>query len=203
MLYVNDLVEWITEKEDTTVERIVWIDENYVLAFVFDINTDKGVPYAKRISEIEEAIKEGTAIKLKSDPWLRIVTENSLSKKDKEIRDKAWTIISEIVEQEPEIYDPKIRGCLVKEAISKSTTKIIKKTIYKYLRKYWQRGKSKNSLIPDYSNSGGKGKNRKLSKSKLGRPRKYKKVAEIGEGINITEEDRKIFRIAISKFYVR
>ena len=57
-------------------------------------------------------------------------------------------------------------------------------------------------MIPDYSNSGGKGKTRKASNSiKRGRPRKYKKVAEIGEGINITEEDRKIFRIAISKFY--
>ena len=36
---------------------------------------------------------------------------------------------------------------------------------------------------------------------KRGRPRKYKKVAEIGEGINITEVDRRIFRIAIAKFY--
>ena len=57
-------------------------------------------------------------------------------------------------------------------------------------------------MLPDYSNSGGKGKARKASNSiKRGRPRKYKKVVEIGEEINITEKDLKIFRIAISKFY--
>lgn len=202
MLYVNDLVEWVNNTEETKVERIIWIDENYVLAFVFDINTNKGVPNAKRISEIEEAIEEETAIKLKSDPWLKIVTEDNLSEKEIEIRDKIWKIIAEIVEQEPEVYDRQLRGSLVNDAIAKSTDKIAKKTIYGYLRKYWQRGKTKNSLIPDYFNSGGKGKARKASNSiKLGRPRKYKKVAEIGEGINITEEDRKIFRIAISKFY--
>ena len=56
MLYVNDLVEWINSTEKVKVERIVWIDENYILAFVFDINTNKGVPHAKKISEIEEAL---------------------------------------------------------------------------------------------------------------------------------------------------
>ena len=202
MLYVNDLVEWVNDSEETKIERIVWIDENYVLAFVFDINTNKGVPHAKKISEIEEAIEEGTAIKLKSDPWLRIVTEDNLSEKEIEIRDKIWKIIAFIVEQEPEVFDRKLRGSLVNGAIAKSSDKIAKKTIYGYLRKYWQRGKTKNSLLPDYSNSGGKGKARKASNSiKRGRPRKYKKVADIGEGINITEDDRKIFRIAISKFY--
>ncbi len=202
MLYVNDLIEWLNDPESTKVERIVWIDENYILAFVFDIHTNKGVPYAKRMSEIEEAISEETAIKLKSDPWLRIVTEDNLSEIEIEIRDKTWKIIASIVEQEPEIYDRSLRGSLINEAIAKSTDKIAKKTIYDYLRKYWQRGKTKNSLIPDYSNSGGKGKTRKASNSvKRGRPRKYKKVAEIGEGININEEDLKIFRIAISKFY--
>ena len=202
MLYANDLIEWVDDEGKSKVERILWIDENYIIAFIFDINTNKGVPSAKRISDIEEEIDEGTAIKLKSDPWLRIVTQDNLSKKEIEIRDKIWKIIAEIVEQEPEVYDRKTRGSLVNNAVAKSPDKVAKKTIYSYLRKYWQRGKTKNSLIPDYSNSGGKDKSRKASNSvKRGRPRKYKKVEEIGEGINIAEEDRKIFRIAISKFY--
>lgn len=202
MLYANDLIEWVDDEGKSKVERILWIDENYIIAFIFDINTNKGVPSAKIISDIEEAIDEGTAIKLKSDPWLRIVTQDNLSKKEIEIRDKIWKIIAEIVEQEPEVYDRKTRGSLVNNAVAKSPDKVAKKTIYSYLRKYWQRGKTKNSLIPDYSNSGGKDKSRKASNSvKRGRPRKYKKVEEIGEGINIAEEDRKIFRIAISKFY--
>ncbi len=201
-LYVNDLIEWLDESGETTVERIVWIDENYIIAFLFDINTNKGLPYPKRISEIEEAIAEEYAWKLKSDPWLKIVTEDQLSDKEIEIRNRAWKVISNLVQQEPNIYDRALRGSLVNEAIASSEEKITKKTIYSYLRKYWQRGKNKNALLPDYYNSGGRGKTKNYSSDKKrGRPRKYSKNSKIGSGVNITEEDRRIFRIAISKFY--
>lgn len=202
MLHINDLIEWIDDKGKSKVERILWIDDNYNVAFVFDINTNKGLPAPKRISEIEEAISEGLALKLKSDPWLTIVKEDNLSEKELKIRDRAWKLVADLVKLEPEIYERKIRGSLVTKVISQSKENIIKKTIYNYLRKYWQRGKTKNALLPDYSNSGGKGKIRKYNQDiKRGRPRKYKKVAEIGEGVNITEADRKVFRIAIAKFY--
>ena len=201
-LYVNDLIEWRDESGETKVERIVWIDENYIIAFIFDINTNKGVPYPKRISEIEEAISEGYVLKLKSDPWLKIVTEDNLSDKELEIRNRAWNVIADLVQQEPDIYDRAFRGSLVKEAIASSEKKITKKTIYSYLRKYWQRGKNKNALLPDYYNSGGRGKTKKYSSDKKrGRPRKYSNNPKIGSGVNITEEDRRIFRVAITKFY--
>ena len=126
-LYVNDLIEWLDESGETTVERIVWIDENYIIAFLFDINTNKGLPYPKRISEIEEAIAEEYAWKLKSDPWLKIVTEDQLSDKEIEIRNRAWKVISNLVQQEPNIYDRALRGSLVNEAIASSEEKITKK----------------------------------------------------------------------------
>ena len=201
-LYVNDLIEWLNESEQSTVERVVWIDENYILAFMFDINTNKGVPYPKRISEIEDAIDEGYALKLKLDPWVKIVKDDDLSERELEVRNRAWNIISNLVQQEPDIYDRKIRGSLVTNAIAQCEEKITKKTIYGYLRKYWQRGKNKNALLPDYYNSGGRGKTKKYrSDKKRGRPRKYINNSKIGVGVNITEEDRRIFRIAITKFY--
>ena len=69
------------------------------------------------------------------------------------------------------------------------------------MRRYWQRGKNKNALLPDYSNSGGRGKLKKAGDKKRGRPRKYAHLPEVGEGINISEADRRIFRIAINQFY--
>lgn len=94
MLYVNDLIEWVDDEGESKVERILWIDVNYIITFIFDINTNKGVPSAKRISDIEEAISEGLALKLKSDPWLRMVKEDNLSEKELTIRDRAWRIIA-------------------------------------------------------------------------------------------------------------
>src|SRR5699024_12541438 len=47
-----------------------------------------------------------------------------------------------------------------------------KTKIKKLLTRYWQRGMTKNAMLPDYSNSGGKGKTKALTKEKVGRPRR-------------------------------
>ncbi len=205
-LFVNDLIEWINESGNNCIERVLWIDEESIIAFVYDINAKTGFPEAKEVSEIMEAINDGRALKLKLDPWARIVREEDLSEKEKEIRDKAWRIISSIVTQEPLIYYRDYRGPLVQQAIEKYNSgrpedELISKTAYKYLRRFWQRGKNKNALLPDYINSGAKGKPRASGDKKRGRPRKYAQVAEIGIGRNVTEEDKRIFRFAIAKYY--
>jgi hypothetical protein len=205
-LFVNDLIEWIDEAGSNLIERVLWIDEGYIIAFVFNIHAEKGFPEPKKVSEIKEAISDGRALKLKLDPWARIVRDEDLSDKEKEIRDKAWEIISSIVVQEPSIYYRDRRGSLVKQVTEKynaykNKENLIQRTVYGYLRRFWQRGKNKNALLPDYANSGGKGKPKASGKKKRGRPRKYAHDQEIGTGVNVTEEDKKIFRVAINKFY--
>ncbi|WP_066378030.1 Mu transposase C-terminal domain-containing protein [Anabaena sp. CA = ATCC 33047] len=205
-LFVNDLIEWIDESGNNFIERVLWIDEGYIIAFVYDINAKTGFPEAKKVSEIREAISDGRALKLKSDPWARIVRDEDLSEKEKELRDRAWQIISFIVTQEPSIYYRDYRGTLVQQVIEKYNAgrtegELVPITVYKYLRRFWQRGKNKNALLPDYANSGGKGKPKSSGDKKRGRPRKYAQVPEIGVGRNVTEEDKRIFRFATAKFY--
>ncbi len=122
-----------------------------------------------------------------------------MSEKEKEIRNKAWMIIENFVspENEPNIYYKQYLGKFVQQTVIKQKT--TSATVYKYLRKYLQRGKTKNALLPDYQNSGSC-KERKITK-KLGRKRKFEENIEIGEGINIDEGLKKIFRVAISQFY--
>ncbi|MEH2136713.1 Mu transposase C-terminal domain-containing protein [Nostoc sp.] len=205
-LFVNDLIEWIDESGNNFVERVLWIDEGYTIAFVFDINTKTGFPEPKKISDITEAISDSRALKLKSDPWARIVRDEDLSEKEKELRDRAWQIISFIITQEPSVYYRDYRGALVQQTIEKynagrSKGKLVEISVYKYLRRFWQRGKNKNALLPDYANSGGRGKPKASGDKKRGRPRKYAHDQEIGPGVNVTEEDKKIFRFAITNFY--
>ena len=200
-LFVNDLIECTDESGNNFIERVLWIDEGYIIAFVFDIYAAKGFPQSKSVNEIREAISDGRASKLKSDPWARLVRDEELSDVEKTIRDKAWSMIEPLIssENEPSIYYRNVRGSLVKQVAQQHEA--IERTIYQYLRRFWQRGKCKNALLPDYINSGGKGKQRKAGEKKRGRPRKYGEEPEIGIGINITEEDKRIFRIAINKFY--
>ena len=48
-----------------------------------------------------------------------------------------------------------------------------KSTIYRYLRRYWQRGQTPNALLPDYANCGGKGKPKTRGEKRLGRPKEH------------------------------
>lgn len=45
---------------------------------------------------------------------------------------------------------------------------VTKQTVYRLLRRYWQRGMCKNALLPDYVNSGARGKTPKAEQSQAG-----------------------------------
>ena len=209
-LFVNNLIEWISEAGKNRIDRILWIDEDYKITFLIDVHDEKSLPRKVFIGEIEECIKSSTAIVVKKDPYALMIIEEELSSKDKMLRDAAWKIISSIVTQEPLIYDRNQRGSLILKLIEEQNvarnsdeveSKLTKKTVYKYLKRYWQRGKNANALLPDYRNSGGKGKQKVAGDVKRGRPRKYANDPEIGIGINVTEETKMTFRVAISQFY--
>ncbi|WP_238360530.1 DDE-type integrase/transposase/recombinase [Iningainema tapete] len=205
-LFVNELIEWIDSQATNLIERVLWIDSGYNIAFVFDINALKGFPEPRKVSDLRVAISSGQALKLKQDSWARHLSDEDLTSAEKDYRENAWSIISSLVEKEPDIYYRSSRGSLVKRVVEQYNsgireTKLVEKTVYEYLRRFWQRGKNKNALLPDYSNCGGQGKPKGYGEKKRGRPRKYADEPEIGVGVNVTDSDKKIFRISIAKFY--
>lgn len=72
---------------------------------------------------------------------------------------------------------------------------VTNQTVYRLLRRYWQRGMCRNALLPDYVNSGARGKRRKPNQAKLGRPR----VVMEGKGSNVTPDIERIFRRVIEE----
>ncbi len=199
ILNVNELITWNPGMENEHTDRILWIEAGGFLVYVIDAFSKQGLPVTKRISDVLNAIETGDAIKRQDDPLIRVLSEDSIKESDKQKRDKAWSLISDIVkyENEPDIYDRDKRGPWVAEAVVKHG--VTYSTVYKYLRRFWQRGKSKNALLPDYYNSGGRGKRKTLGAKKIGRPRKNIDVN--GPGINVDEATKRIFRIAVSKYY--
>ncbi|MBD2070352.1 DDE-type integrase/transposase/recombinase [Leptolyngbya sp. FACHB-671] len=218
LIYVNDLIEWNVDEVERSTERVLWIDKDYTIALVIDIFAKTGFPTSRKIVEIVDALSEGQAKKTSHDPFIHksLVEEVNLSESERTIRDKAWDIISTLVEpkNEPSIYYKSLRGSMIRSVVDnfnagknrgsrqeKNGERITEKTVYTYLRRYWQRGKTINALLPDYCNSGGPGKIKKAGEKKRGRPRKYATLPEIGEGRNIDEADRRIFRVSINYFY--
>ncbi|MBZ9689341.1 Mu transposase C-terminal domain-containing protein [Clostridium estertheticum] len=193
LLAVNTLLEYSKEK----VERILWINNEYTIAFIIDIFANTCIPFVRNIEDIHEGLKEGNIIILDDDPVFKLISEEDLSDEYKKIRNKRWNIISSI-NTEPQIFETKKR----KEIILKASEQfdISSKSINRYLIRYWQRSKNINALLPDFCNCGNPGKERNNNGlSKIGRPKKYKDI--IGVGINIDDEIKRIFRIAIDKYY--
>jgi hypothetical protein len=98
-LFVNELVKWKPDSENLTIERILWIDEDNTIVFMFDINAKSGFPVPRKVSDVIEALAEGYACKLLDDPWARVVCEEDLLEKTRVKRDKAWQIIADLVSQ--------------------------------------------------------------------------------------------------------
>lgn len=190
---VNSIIKW-KNSENEVKERMLWIGEE--ILYVIDINKNN-CPYVRTIDDVDRALKGEKAIIEKDGAFASILKEEDIPEKHKRMRDKHWDMIAAMVDQEPDIFQSYFRRKAICDVAKKN--KVSELSILGYLKRYWKRGKTPNALLPDYLNCGGRGKEKKAGSVKRGRPTKYKDV--IGEGINITEDIKRIFRIAINRFY--
>lgn len=193
MIYENDVFKWA----DGKYERLVWTDG--VVGYFIDIFDKTAFPVKKVISEYILAMEEHRVGKVENDQLIKNYPEDMIPDKYKKIRDKAWGIVENMValDKEPQLFKASVRGRIANETSERFG--VDKKTVYKYLRKYWQRGKTPNALLPDYVNSGGKGKTKSAGEKKRGRPKKFKD--SIGDGVNVTAEDVVKFSKALEKYH--
>ncbi|WP_291329362.1 Mu transposase C-terminal domain-containing protein [Desulfovibrio sp. UCD-KL4C] len=189
MFRINEVLKYEDQKYrvlEFVGNQIVWIN----------IEKSSGMPSTVLFNELLELI-DSEALSRVADPFEELAfmapEQGSVLQKK---RDKNYELIKPVVEN-PKFYLPKVRSALIQEIVSKTGT--IKKTMYHLLRRYWQRGQTPNALLPDYKNSGGKGKKRKVSDKKLGRPRKYMP----GVGGVIDKHVERLFRIAIDRYLLK
>lgn len=193
MLAVNTLITWKKDNDTFITERILWVNKNLDIVYVIDINTDS-LPVIRTLTEIKSAIRQGLADNKVNDKYKRFVAEDDLKEKDKIKRDKAWEVIKDIIFLEPEIYEKSERRNLINKVAK--TYNVHHNSLVNYLKRYWKRGMTKNTLLPDFYHCGGKGKEKNDGKVKRGRKR-----SSCISGINVDEEIKKIFRTAINRYY--
>ncbi|WEZ08681.1 Mu transposase C-terminal domain-containing protein [Priestia flexa] len=194
MIYINQVMQ---STKDSTRIRVVEIKESYLYTVNIDANTSmpKKELFTSFLTDIEQ--KEWLII---ADPFARIIEEKDLSDTQIQKRDLDWTVIQKhCLPYINELLQKNGRETKIKEIsteIGVTPTKV-----KKLLSRYWQRGMNKNAMLPDYANSGGRGKSKKLNVDKVGRPRKLTVDGEYRSGINITEEIKLQFEHAINKYY--
>jgi len=189
--YVNEI---LLEVQDQRHYRILWIDEGNIVAYIIDLNDEKALPIKRMISEMKDDVVTGNVKKEKEDAY--IVNSNlEYSQKHLDTRNRAWEIIKDMVIDEPNIFDKNFRATYTKKVME--IYGISYPAVRKYLRKYWQRGKSINALLPDYQNSGARGKEREAGEVKRGRPSKH-----LTTKVNVDEKTKQIFRVSLEKYYL-
>jgi hypothetical protein len=154
---------------------------------------------------LSHAISTNEARILQTDPYATLIRrEEEIKSVHRDRRDKAWRLIEELLTKEDPAFllDSSIRGPLI-AAVARNKG-CSKKTIYSFIRRYWQAGRIRNALIPAFDKCGGRGK-RRLSDnpnaSKLGRRSVSTKATGQQTGVRMTKDIERRFERGIKKFY--
>jgi len=202
---VNALIEFIGNTPPRCIERILYIDphgQNLVRINIFD---RKALPIWQPVLELEQAFEIKDIHILEQDPLKQLhLPEDSIPELHRRHRDRAWEIIKSLVQDEQgnprvAVFIRQERGRLV--ALRTQETTASRKTIYAYLRQYWQNGQTKNTLLPGYDRCGGRGKERKGGQQKLGRPSALARIDGDANGIVVDDQIKKCFERGIKLFY--
>ncbi len=188
-LFVSQVIEFPGEGR---LERILWIDPVGRGFFAIDIHDPRALPLFRPMEEVEKFEAEGIVRITADDPWLVPVAEATVPEKHRARRDKGWAIIQPLVRDQPGIFRDQQRARAIKQVVSDTGTPV--STIYRYLRRYWQRGMTPNALLPDYDRCGGRGKPKAVSNRKRGRI-----YREDRQGVNVTPEVRSLIKAVVTR----
>ena len=168
---------------DINQGELIWID----------IENPKALP--ERILELSllAALDSGQLVR-STDPFAYLEQEDPEIGSVRFIRREENIKVLLPLLQHKGIFDASERARLIDAVVE--SKQVSKKTVYRLLRRYWQRGQTPNALIPDYKNSGAPGERRSATgTAKIGRAREYGK----GEGTKVTPEIERLFRLTIEK----
>jgi hypothetical protein len=193
MLIRNDLLHYAAPRPRTI--RILWIDAAQKIAYTFELNAKSAHPQIATLSSLVEDVRQQRAHLLLVDPYLVQADPDDLPASHLQLQARAWNIVSTLVTEQPAIFQPSTRGGMVLRHAQLHGVSY--PSIYRYLRRYWERGQNANALLPDYKNSGARGKTRSANPDvKRGRPRK----GEGHPGMNACDDVRGTFRDAVARY---
>lgn len=196
---VNMVMQYKTDNNVDKRIRIIWIDEFQKFAYVVYLNGEGSMPILLELEQLKYEFECGKLIEI-GDPYLKLIDEEQLSNKLKSIRDESWKVVTELWDKpEPDILSKDCRTKCINE-VSRSFS-LPEYTVKRIMKRFWQRGMTKNSLIPEYSNSGAPGKIRGVTDKKRGRPKAIGLNGRVTLGINVNENVRRIFEISINQFF--
>lgn len=192
MFLPNDVIRYAAPLRTI---RVLYIDRQRALAYTFELGLAHSQPRAVALAVLLEDVQQQRARLLAQDPFAAPPAPPLLPQKYRELQTRAWDIVRGLQTQAPALYQPRERARMVAHCAEEHG--VSRPSVLRYLRRYWERGQTIDALLPDYGNSGARGKTRGASEGvKRGRPRKS------GEhpGLNTDADMRAIFRAAVARY---
>jgi hypothetical protein len=192
MFLPNDVIQYAGPVRTI---RVLWIDRPRAQAYTFELGLAHSQPRTVALAMLVEDVVEGRARLLLHDPYAALPPPPLLPQKYRDVQAKAWDIVSALQAQAPGLYQPRERALMVARCAEEHG--VSRPSVLRYLRRFWERGQTIDALLPDYGNSGARGKTRGASEGvKRGRPRKS------GEhpGLNTDADMRATFRAAVARY---
>ena len=210
-LPVNMLIAWSPLEEanvEIRVDRILWCDPAQIHLVTIDAFAKDALPLLRPYEDVARALERGDLRVPETDPFAVLRrAEADIAEKHRQRRDAAWELIRELVEPGDVdfLINPTVRGRRI--AVVMAANRRTKRTIYKYLRRFWQAGQIKNALLPAFEKCGGRGKRRLVEAGcehdapKLGRRSALAKVSTGRTGVRLSADIERKFERGIRKFY--
>lgn len=177
--------------EGERLERLLWLDPDGRGGWFIKLDAENAVPICRGRSEIEERLAEDL-IAVAADPWLG--AGKALTDTQEARRDATWEAIRPIARAQPESFDPRRRAAMIRTRVAE--TGISRYSLYRLLRRWWQRGMTPAALTPDYANSDAPGKRKPDRGVKRGAP-----VQHGPEGLNVDDKVRAAFRDSVTRYF--
>jgi len=195
MFLHNDVIEYLDPPGHLV--RILWIDVADSVAYTFALRRPSATPRRTPLHVLVADVSTRRARLLLADPC-RAPRVDAPSGKHHLLQMKAWDAVSALHRDLPQLYLPRPRAALL-GAYSRAHG-ISVASLMRYLRRYWERGQTIDALLPDYANSGARGKTRAASAGvKRGRPRNGA-TSSANAGTNTDTALRALFLAAAAHF---
>lgn len=192
MFLPNDVIRYVGP---TRLIRILWIAPDRALAYTFELGQAHSQPRAVALQVLADDVLGGRATLLPDDPYAAPAPPSRLPQKYRELQAKAWDIVASLQAHVPALYERRARSVLVADCAA--ARGVSRQSVLRYLRRFWERGQTIAALLPDYRNSGARGKIRAASAGvKRGRPRK----SGDHPGLNTDAAMRATFRAAVARY---
>lgn len=210
-LYINQVFIEKTERDFRTI-RIIHLGQKKV--FFVDINYDKKSEMStQRVASLPDYVSredflikwESGDLELTSDPFHTFFDEDELVTVYNlylNKRDENYRIASYIWEKKREEFLlPRYRSRLIKDVSSRFMRS--EQSVRWIIKRFLQRGMTKNALVPDYFNCGNKGRSNEDYYKKRGRKATRNINGEVIQGIRVTKDVREKILKGYKKYYLK